>query len=68
MDRQQSADALLALQERTRSFRHALRGLDERVTRASAKVENVDELQARISALQVSRAEAMVRGAVDRWR
>ncbi|KAF0303380.1 hypothetical protein FJT64_024617 [Amphibalanus amphitrite] len=57
MERQQSADNLIALQERTRSFRHALRSLDERVTRASTKVESVDELQAHISALQALQAE-----------
>ena len=60
MDRQRTADTLITLQERIRSFRHALLGLDERATRASAKVENVDELQSRISALQVRSREAVV--------
>ena len=68
MEHQQSADTLITLQERIRSFRHALLGLDERATRAAAKVENVDELQSRVSALQVSRKEAVVCRPLDRWR
>ncbi|XP_037084577.1 uncharacterized protein LOC119104953 [Pollicipes pollicipes] len=54
---QQRADQLSRLQARARSLRHALASLDERTARAGRDVATVDDLQARISAVQALQQE-----------